>query len=280
MNDVLNEIVVDAAAQFQPNNKNIKDLDLDHLARHTEVLNKLLHLHSKAPEPDRAVIRRTIEALQRSLYPWITASKHSHQAYPTFFDLVNSYTQDAGLVISVGKDGGFRWAVHQIVTLRAVLRSTIPIEVFYCGDEDLPKEHREFIQEIDNTYAGGGSITLIDINNRFSDPEGVLVPRGWALRPFAMLASSFKRVILSDADTIFLQDPRGLLKEPTFLEYGSIFWHDRILEVAKEEIYDWADEMIAKSRVKNLDRIKEENPGWFSRSTWYELERYIESSQC
>lgn len=277
---MLNDIIVDAAIQFQPDNRDVPDLDLDHIARHTQVLSKLLRLHSKAQtESERSMFRRSIEAIQQSLYPWVTASKHGHEGYATFFDLINSYTQDVGLVISVGQDAGFRWAVHQIVILRAVLRSTIPIEVFYCGEQDLSREHREFIQEIDNTYATStGSITLVDINERFPDPDGVLgLPGGWALRPFAMLASSFKKVILSDADTIFLQDPRVLLNEPTFQEYGSIFWHDRILEIAKDDIYDWADEMIAKSKVKNLDRIKEENPGWFSRSTWYELERYVHS---
>jgi len=268
--------------QFQPDNERVKDLDLDHIARHTQVLNKLLHLHPKAQtESERSAFQRSIEAIQQSLYPWVTASKHGHEGYATLSDLINSYTQDVGLVISVGKDAGFRWAVHQIVMLRAVLRSTIPIEVFYCGDEDLTQEHREFIQEIDNTYAiGGRSISLVDINDHFPDPDGVLgLPGGWALRPFAMLASSFKKVILSDADTIFLQDPRLLLKEPTFEQYGSIFWHDRILEIAKDEIYDWADEMIAKSKVQNLERIKAENPGWFTRSTWYELERYIHTFQ-
>ena len=125
------------------------------------------------------------------------------------------------------------------------------------------------------TYSGSGTIDIIDINNRFHDADGTLgLPGGWAMRPFAMLASSFKKVILSDADTIFLQDPRKLLHEPTFQEYGSIFWHDRILEPAKEEIYNWADELIAKSKAKNLDRVKEENIGWFSRKTFYELERY------
>lgn len=276
----MNEIIVDAARQFQPNGKDIKDQDIDHLARQTAVLNDLLRIYKRIDSTaefasERAAFKKTIEGLQRALYPWITAAKDGRRAYPTFFDLIDSYNQDAGIVISVGKEGGFRWAIHQIVTLRAVIHSNLPIEVFYAGETDLPKEYREFIDEMQSTYSGSGTITIIDINQRFLDPDETLgLPGGWALRPFAMLASSFKRVILSDADTIFLQDPRKLLHEPTFQQYGSIFWHDRILEPATEDIYNWADELLTKAKAKNLDKVREENLGWFSRKTFYELERY------
>lgn len=287
MREVLNEIVVQGASQFQPHGEHVKDQDLDYLARQTTVLNDLLRIYRRIdPTPEsefeRAAFRQTIEALQQSLYPWITAAKGGRRSYISFFDLIDSYDQEAGIVIAVGKNGGFRWAVHQIVTLRAVLRSTLPIEVFYAGDDDLPKEYREFIDEIQSTYAGYGTVTIIDINHRFLDPDETLgLPGGWAMRPFALLASSFKHVILSDADTIFLRDPRVLLHEPTFQQYGSIFWHDRILDPAKEEIYNWADEILAKAKAKNLDKVKEENAGWFSRQTWYELERYGNSlSKC
>ena len=276
----MSEIVVQGALQFEPNGKDVKDLDLDHLARQTAILNDLLRIYgridrTRESEFERAAFRDTIEALQQSLYPWITAAKGDRRSYISFFDLIDSYEEEAGIVITVGKNGGFRWAVHQIVTLRAVLRSTLPIEVFYAGDEDLPTEYREFIDEIQSTYDGYGTITIIDINHRFLDPDGTLgLPGGWAMRPFAMLASSFKHVILSDADTIFLRDPRVLLQESTYQHYGSVFWHDRILDPAKDEIYNWADELLARAKVKDLDKVKEENAGWFSRRTWYELERY------
>jgi hypothetical protein len=280
LHEVLQEIIADAAWQFRPTGRNVKDQDIDHLSRQTAVLNDLLRIYKRIDpareyDSERAAFRESIESIQRALYPWITAGQNGRKAYRTFFDLLNSYNEEVGIVISVGKDGGFRWAIHQIVTLRAVIRSNIPIEVFYGGDMDLPKEYREFIDEIQSTYSGSGTITIIDIKHRFPDPDGTLgLPGGWALRPFAMLASSFKRVILSDADTIFLQDPRIILDEPGFQQYGSIFWHDRILETGTEKIYNWADELLEKAKAKNLDRVRDENPGWFSRTTFYELERY------
>lgn len=226
---------------------------------------------------EQAAIRRAIETFQQSLYPWITESKDDKMGYSTFFDLIDSFKQDAGIVIAAGKNGGFRWAIHQIAILREVLNSTLPIEIFYAGDEDLPEDYRNFIQMIADTYSSSGSIEAIDITKKFPDPNNVLgLPAGWAMRPFAMLASSFKTVILSDADTVFVDDPRLALREPNFEDCGSIFWYDRDWSAGSKPRYDWVDKMLAEARAKYLDRYK--NQGFFRRVTTYEMERYVFSS--
>ena len=93
------------------------------------------------------------------------------------------------------------------------------------------------------------------------------------MRPFAMLASSFKQVILADADTVFVMDPRVLLDEESYKKYGSVFWHDRRLAPAPEETYKWADELLETAKAKDLENIKKE--GWFLHETFYEMERYL-----
>ena len=99
------------------------------------------------------------------------------------------------------------------------------------------------------------------------------MPGGWALRPFAILASSFKKVILTDADTVFLQNPELLLEEPGFKKTGALFYHDRILSPAKLETYEWLDNMLEEVNAKHLDDLKKDS-GWFQRKTFYEMERY------
>jgi hypothetical protein len=275
----LNNIIIDASLQFRPNGKDVHDFDIAHLARQTAVMKDLLRIHDRLPtttrelQEEEAAFRHTIETMQQALYPWITKPKDGNSTYHSFFDLINSYTQDAGVVISTGKNGGFRWAVHQIITLRRVLNSTLPIEVFYGGDDDLPENYQHFIAGIEAAFPDSGTITTIDITKRFPDPDGILgLPGGWAMRPFAILASSFKTAILADADTIFLQDPRVILEEPTYKEYGSIFWHDRTLSPAPGETYKWADEILESAKAKNMDKVQE--AGWFKHETFYEMERY------
>ena len=255
-------------------------MDAAHLARQTAVLNDLIGIYHRIPttsrdlQKERTEFRQTIEAMQQALYPWITTpNRDGNRTYISFFDLLESYTQDAGIVISTGRDGGFRWAMHQIIILRKVLNCTLPIEVFYGGDGDLPEHYRVFVESIGQEFPDAAPITTVDITKRFPDPDNILgLPGGWAMRPFAILASSFKTAILADADTVFLQDPSIILDEPMYHEYGSIFWHDRTLAPAPEETYKWADELLEASKAKNMDRVR--NAGWFRHETFYEMERY------
>jgi Mannosyltransferase putative len=235
-----------------------------------DLLQNIRSTSQELPHGSRQAFNQSIEILQNIFFPWITTPKGG---YPSFSSLLDSFQGEAGIVISTGK-GGARWAIHQIVTLRQVLNSTLPIELFYAGDGDLPVQYRHFIQDIQSRFPDSGSITTIDITERFPDPDNILgLPQGgWATRAFAVLASSFKTVILTDADTVFLQDPRILLQEPSFREYGSVFWHDRLLAPAAAETYAWVDDLLESAKAKNLDRVR--NSGWFRRQTYYEMERY------
>jgi len=278
-NEVLN-ILTDAARQYRPNGKESKDLDIAHVARHTSVMADLLRITkqqiataTESPEV-RDEFAQTVESLQQILYPWITHPEgDDNRTYTSIFHLVNSFKEDVGIGICAGKNQ-IRWAIHQIITFRAILNSTLPVEIFYAGDEDLPAEYRQFIQVIQSMFPHSGFISTIDLTARFPDPDGILALRNgqWALRPFAALASSFKTVILVDADTIFLQDPLVLLREPSFEQYGSVFWHDRVLSPPTEETSQWVDELLEVTKAKNLEKVRDS--GWFTRQTQYELERY------
>jgi alpha 1,3-mannosyltransferase len=272
---LLKDVIADSALQFHPNAKNVKDMDLGHIARHTAAMNDLLNVHAHTPATtfERTSIRQTIYTIQEALYPWITKPKDSENStYSSIFDIMDSYTEEAGIVICVGRVG-FRWAVHQIVTLRAVLGCSLPIEVFYGGDDDLPEPYRTFIETLENAFPTFGSISTVDIKQKFPDPDGVLgLPGGWAMRPFAILASSFKTVILTDADVVFLQDPKILLQEPALANYGSVFWLDRLLYPAPAETYQWADELLETAKAQNLDQVHDS--GWFRHQTFFEMERF------
>jgi len=251
------------------------------MARQTAILYQLLRLYDSTVRnetfgQEAEAFANSIERMQQILYPWITKPKAGYQYYDSFLNLTNSYTEEVGIVISTGKNGGFRWAVHQIVVLRAIMKCTLPIEVFYGGDEDLPEQYRTFINSLASTFSGLGSIATIDITNRFPDPDDVLgFPGGWAMRPFAALASSFQTVILTDADTMFLLDPSVVVNEATLKEVGSIFWHDRLLAPAPDETYTWVDELLESAKGKYLDRVRDS--GWFRHQTFYEMERSLRS---
>ena len=48
--------------------------------------------------------------------------------------------------------------------------------------------------------------------------------RGFALKAFALYATSFTEVILLDADNLPVLDPSLLLEAPEYKLHGSMFW--------------------------------------------------------
>lgn len=69
----------------------------------------------------------------------------------------------------------------------------------------------------------------------FNDLDGVVVNyydkkiaevdrKGWSLKPFAILESSFKEVLFLDSDICPAKDPGYLFDYEPYREKGSIFW--------------------------------------------------------
>ncbi|KAF7559015.1 hypothetical protein G7046_g5142 [Stylonectria norvegica] len=132
---------------------------------------------------------------------------------------------NAGIVIPTGQ-GTLRFACHLVASLTRVHGTQLPIEIVYAGDEDLSLEGREALK---HAAHGGATIDFIDILTVFDDDTLQLVKGGWAIKPFAALASRFDQVVLLDADTVFLQDPAQLLKQERYEDTGVLLFHDRLL---------------------------------------------------
>lgn len=132
----------------------------------------------------------------------------------------NSSSQ-MGVVTCVGSSN-FRMAGHLITSLRRVHNSRIPIEVAYAGDEDLDANKRAFLQTLESELS---FINLLDV---YPAAGHDLVRSGWAMKPFALLASSYQRAILVDADALFLTSPDSIFEENAGLaRTGTLFFHDR-----------------------------------------------------
>ncbi|KAK7397887.1 hypothetical protein QQX98_012738 [Neonectria punicea] len=148
--------------------------------------------------------------------------------------------QSAGIVIPTG-DKTLRFACHLIASLTRVHKTKLPIQVVYAGPEDLSAEGKEALQK-----AGDGrQIELLDVLTVFDDSTLQLAHGGWAIKPFAALASRFEQVILLDADTVFLQDPEEILSQDRYIETGVMLFHDRLLwKGGFAERQDWWHEQI------------------------------------
>ncbi|KAI8991825.1 mannosyltransferase putative-domain-containing protein [Mycotypha africana] len=151
--------------------------------------------------------------LESSLYPWL------YEGWNNAFQ-INNQTNGRGIVIAVGDDQ-FRFAATTIKTLREVLNCTLPIEVFFVREDDLSVARRSYLQtEFED-------VTL----KKIEDYVGYHYTQfgGWAMKPFCILSSSFREVILMDADAFFLQNPEKLFDDKGYQLTGSLYFYDRTL---------------------------------------------------
>jgi len=94
----------------------------------------------------------------------------------------------------------------------------LPVELWHLGPEELPEALR-------GLFAGIG-VECIDAHTRL-DRHPARSVRGWAIKPYAILASRFRHVLLLDADNVPVRDPSDLFQSAGYQQTGAIFWPDR-----------------------------------------------------
>ncbi|KAI0446357.1 glycosyltransferase family 71 protein [Xylaria telfairii] len=123
-----------------------------------------------------------------------------------------------GIVLTAGDDQA-QYLMTTIYTFRE-LGCDLPIEVMYLGDEDLGEDHRFELEALPG-------VTTRDVSVMVDDKGWKLA--GWAIKPFAMLMSSFREVIFIDADSFFFRDPAKLFDDPDYKKTGALFFRDRTI---------------------------------------------------
>ncbi|KAF9305930.1 hypothetical protein BGZ74_008264 [Mortierella antarctica] len=167
----------------------------------------LLKLAETRPEIDFFI------RLEKRLFPWL------HYGRYTSFSLYKTY-RGRGIVFCAGNNQ-FEFVITAIQAVRNRLKSTLPIQVYHMGEDDLSKERQAYLRDMES------NIEVIDVTHVLDNEYMKL--GGWAIKPFAMLASSFEEVMFVDADAYFLQDPAVLYDDAGYKAAGALFFFDRTL---------------------------------------------------
>lgn len=215
----------------------------------------VVKLTDEIEEKQMETLKDSIEATMLSLFPFLRNPSSLQEPRP-FEVLRHTYVEGSkGIVIPTGKKN-FRYSCHLIKNIRQALGSKLPIQIAYAGDEDLPPSYREFVTSIDT------KIDTMDVTKILNDETLKLAEGGWAIKPFAILASSFEQVVLLDADAVFFQSPDVIFDHhPGYKETSTLLFHDRLLWQGgfKERHQWWEQELkdhepspeLRKSRVYN-----------------------------
>ncbi|KAJ3262005.1 hypothetical protein HK103_003848 [Boothiomyces macroporosus] len=147
------------------------------------------------------------QMIDQSLFPWLhTNSVRMRKSF-----------KGNGIVMSVS-DNYTEFALSTLSMIRVVHKCNLPVEIFYIGDKDLSESSRRRLLKIKNTK-------LFDLTKIFDND--IIQLYGWDSKPFALLASSFRNAMIIDADTVFLQSPSLLFKDPQFILHRALFFQDR-----------------------------------------------------
>ena len=220
--------------QYAMNSSTISKIEgpnLFSMAKHISTFARLL----EAILTDDSIDRRPFLDLRKRYFGWWKAS-------PTTYLPWGGKDHSTGIVLTAGQ-GNMVLAAHAIRTLRRVVKSTLPIQVAYAGDDDLPILKRQEMKSLDP------DLELINILDYFDEDVAGLRIGGYAMKPFAALASSFEKVIIIDADTIFMQRPDEWFEEHEGLrQTGTLFFHDRAYGGRKTT--EWVKDLFKESGRK------------------------------
>ena len=206
----------------------IEGANLLSMGKHITTFTRLL----EAILADTSIDRKPFLDLRERYFGWWKPSKTTHLPW----DPKNHTT---GIVLTAGQ-GNMVLAAHAIRALRRVVKSELPIQVSYAGDDDLPRRKRRIMQSIDP------KLDVINILDYYDEEVAGLSGSGYAMKPFAALASSFEKVIIIDADTIFMQRPDDWFEGNKGLKRtGTLFFHDRAYGGRKTT--DWIKDVLEES---------------------------------
>lgn len=159
-----------------------------------------------------------------------------HQSYVELVDAAaehcEAFPQDRfdgrGIIIPAGGARMFTCAWVAIRMLRDHLGCTLPIEVWHLGDREMSPSMKAMLAEQDVS-----TVDALEVAGQ----RPVRTLGGWELKPYAIIHSRFKNVIMIDADNVPLRDPAFLFETPEYLEHGSIFWPDVVALTDKSAMW-------------------------------------------
>ncbi|XJO71596.1 hypothetical protein BDV3_001081 [Batrachochytrium dendrobatidis] len=158
-------------------------------------------------------VEKEFFAFEARLFPWVIKGKK----YRSAIDMLLN-TTGRGIAITTGSK--YALVAKLVVTMLHEIGSTLPIEIFYCGKDDLGTNELEMFSAFPN-------VKLADMQDILGIDQ---CSRGYENKPFAVLASSFREVIMIDADVLFFQPPEVIFESAGYKEMGAVIFRDRTLE--------------------------------------------------
>lgn len=157
--------------------------------------------------------RSFLSNMSAILFPWTSPYFSDHMTLHG-----HMYNAGRGIVIS-GSNSQAQYVKTAITSFRA-MGCTLPVEIMYLGEDDMSEDTRTELETLPN-------VITRDIKKMVNDQGWEI--KGWAAKAHAAFMSSFREVILLDADVLFFDNPELLFSEPGYVDTGALFFSDRTI---------------------------------------------------
>ena len=109
------------------------------------------------------------------------------------------------------------------------LGCTLPIELWHFGPAEMSDRMKQLVEPM--------GVTCVDAF-KLREQHPVRILKGWGIKPYALLHSRFRDILLLDADNVPVVDPTFLFSTPEYKALGAIFWPDFTRLAATREIWE------------------------------------------
>ena len=110
--------------------------------------------------------------------------------------------------------------VNAYCALRALREhgSELPVEFFYAGESEMSAEVVQVFEAL--------GVAVLDIYHSLQGADAELPLRGFQIKAFAVLHSTFEEVLWLDTDTVPASNMTSAFDSVIYQEHGSLFWQD------------------------------------------------------
>jgi hypothetical protein len=190
--------------------------------------------------------RHWTSTMEARLFPW------TRTYYGSLLEMKREWkVGHRGIVMTAGT-GHERSATFVVKSIRS-LGCKLPIEIWYIGEKDLNREAHTRLKALDDLHSGLGGVQIRDVTKVFNQTDIML--EGWDVKPFAILASSFREVLFMDADVVWLDNPEHVFDDAVYRATRTLFYYDRrTLFNGDDEHKDFVDSFIPHPPSKSIQK--------------------------
>lgn len=198
-------------------------------------------LYAKMLRHEKNQDSKHFKEMEEAMWFFVPGIKEIRQRAQSVITVGKVKKATRGIVMSVDKSR-FVFACHFLAMLRSSHQSTLPVEIFYLGDDDLPQSMRDHLVFQYN-------VAVIDLATVGLFDNSYAKMGGYAIKPFALLATSFSEVLMSDADSVLLTSPDSFFDQEGYKQDGTLFFQDRETTHTSEGGHNFIVEQLGNRNV-------------------------------